>query len=85
MFENEDAKQWFEDNYKLKLLHDHYIKEEGYSFGDFIYDAGYCGYVEAEEIVKDLKNHGVTEFKELRLCDTEDFKVVNDANGGNGE
>lgn len=83
-FKSKKAKDWFEKKYKkqyrLRLIHDHYIKElgklDGYEGSDFIYEAGYLGYVEAEEIVKDLKKHGITSFKQLCLCDTNDFKDV---------
>lgn len=79
IFKDEEAKKWFEEKYSFcRLMHDHYIEEEGYERCDFIYDAGYCGYIEAEEMLEEVKKNGIIEFKELHLCDTEDFRCVND-------
>lgn len=80
-FKNEEAKNWFEFKFKpIKLIHDHFDEEEGYTKGvDFLYDAGYNGYAEAESFIKELKENGITYFGQLCLCDTEDFKEVLEA------
>ena len=81
-FNDKKAKDWFEKifkkKYKIRLIHDHYTKEFGYEMEDFIYDAGYLGYAEVEYIVDkfDLNKHGIVEFRQLCLCDTNDFKKV---------
>ena len=76
-FKDKEAKKYFEKKCKYaKLIHDHYDKDIEYKDNDFYYDAGYCGYAEAEEIIKDLKKHGVVKFRELKLCETSAFKKV---------
>ncbi len=82
-FKDEEAKKYFEKKCKYaKLIHNHYEKELDlkynfkYKHNDFYYDAGYCGYAEAEGMIKDLKKHGIVKFEELTLCDTSAFKKV---------
>ena len=76
-FKDSKAKEKFEDIHDVRLIHSHFDEcEPNWNHGDFIYDVGYMGYAEAEEIVDDLKKIGVVSFKQLCLCDTEDFKEV---------
>lgn len=71
LFQNKEAKKWFEEKYNFKPIHHHYEKELGLFCTSEFYYTGYFGYGEAECERDETKKNGVLMIHEFLMCDND--------------